>query len=138
MNASKKDLQLWFKLARGDFNMARILFENGTSEAWRGVTYHCQQAAEKSIKGFLAYKKINFTKKHDIGSLTPSVVEAHPELDALMDRASKLTKYAIYNRYPDAMMGEITLDQVEEAMDCAKTTITEVSARIPFESQWDI
>lgn len=138
MSSPKKELQLWFKLARGDFNMAHILFENGNSESWRGVTYHCQQAAEKSIKGFLVYKKINFSRKHDIGSLTPYVVDDYPELDPLMDRASNLTKYALYNRYPDAMMGEITLEQVQEAMDCAKTTISEVSARIPFESQWDL
>jgi hypothetical protein len=93
---------------------------------------------KKPSRVFSFTKRSVFSKKHDIGSLTPYVVDSHPELDPLMDRAANLTKYAIYNRYPDAMMGEITLEQVKEAMDCAKVTIAEITSRIPFESQWDL
>ena len=72
--------QRWFKFARVDLSMAQLLYENGSEDMWRGVTYNCEQAAEKAIKGFLVIKKINFPNTHDIGSLAAKVLKLHPEL----------------------------------------------------------
>ncbi|HEY8270420.1 MAG TPA: HEPN domain-containing protein [Pseudobdellovibrionaceae bacterium] len=138
MAKSESNIQLWFKFSRVDLNMARTLFEGGQEEMWRGVTFHCQQAAEKAIKGYLVYKKIPLSYIHDIGKLATQVLVHHPELDPLMKRASFLTKYAILYRYPDADVEAVTLDQVKEAIACAKTVIDQMAALIPFESQWEI
>jgi HEPN domain-containing protein len=44
----------WLRKAQRDLTVAKILAEN--SEAiWEASLYHCQQAAEKALKGFLVY-----------------------------------------------------------------------------------
>lgn len=134
----ESDIQRWFKFARVDLNMARTLFDGGQEEMWRGVAFHCQQAAEKAIKGYLVYRKISFSYIHDIGKLATDVLKFHPEVDPLMKRASLLTKYAILYRYPDAVVDPVTNEQINEAIVCAKEVIDQMSSLIPFDSQWEI
>ncbi len=134
MAKQNNNVQAWFKFARVDLRMAKALWERDDTEMWRGVAFNCQQSAEKAIKGFLAYKKVSFTKTHDIGSLAAKVLVSNPELEPLLKSASTLTKFAIIYRYPDAATEELTKTQVEDAIDCAAKVLDRMSSLIPFDS----
>jgi HEPN domain-containing protein len=47
--------------------------------------FHCQQAAEKALKGFLAWHDQPFPKTHDLGKLGKQAVEVDPTLEPLIE-----------------------------------------------------
>jgi len=128
----------WFANANEDFRVAQALWDLGPENYLRAIPYHCQQAAEKSIKGYLAFKKIKFQKTHDLGELATLVCSVSPDLDPLLRDAAHLTPYAVEFRYPDAAKRERTTSDSEVALKTAKKVYLAMSALIPFESQWEI
>lgn len=101
------------------------------SKYLRIVPYHCQQAVEKSLKGYLSYKKIKFEKNHDIASLTKLALPLDPELEKLLEEASVLNAFAIQFRYPDAAKGEPTLEDSQFSLRVAKAICAHFLSLIP-------
>jgi len=58
----------WFKKADNDLKNARIVVEVEDAPI-DTVCFHCQQSAEKYLKGFLVYHNIGFEKQHDLDYL---------------------------------------------------------------------
>ena len=55
----------WLSRARMDINAAQASLAFQLPEP-AAVCFHCQQAVEKSLKGFLVYRCINFEWSHEI------------------------------------------------------------------------
>ena len=72
--------------------------------------YHCQQAAEKVVKGFLAFHDQPPVRTHDIELLLSLADPFEPGFAAWLEAAERLTRYATQYRYPGAVMEP---DQVE-------------------------
>lgn len=89
----------WLVKARADIRLAEIVQREDAS--LRGdALFHCQQAAEKSLKAFLTWHGRTFRKTHSIGELGQAVVELAPALEPLLRRSVTLTDYAWKFRYP--------------------------------------
>ncbi len=104
---------------------------------WRASAFHSQQAAEKAIKGYLAYHKISFTKIHDLGLLAYTVEQLHSELKELLQSAVDLVPYAVQFRYPDAATRELDEPEITEVLAIAKQIVKKMSEMIPFETGFD-
>lgn len=139
MEKVNKTVQRWFSNANEDLRVAEVLFQLDAKKYLRTIPYHAQQAAEKSIKGYLAHKKIKFPSVHDIGKLATLVLSINPELTDLLKEADELTDYAVQFRYPDAVnRRDPTIKDAKEALKIAKKTYESMTSLIPFESQWEI
>ncbi len=85
--------------------------------------YHCQQAAEKAIKGFLVFHDQPFEKTHDIGVLLQSAIRFESNLAAMNTAGKRLSRYAVIYRYPsdepepEREEFEATLQQMEALYD---------------------
>jgi HEPN domain-containing protein len=77
--------------------------------SFSGAAYHCQQAAEKLMKGFLVAAGTPFGKTHDLGELADLSSVAHPDRRALFDKTRRLTVWGVAYRYP-------SLEDVEEPL----------------------
>jgi HEPN domain len=64
------------------------------------VTFHCQQAVEKTLRGYLTWHDHGFRKTHDLTELGGACVELDPSLEMVLRRAATLTEYAWRYRYP--------------------------------------
>jgi len=64
------------------------------------AAFHCQQVAEKAIKGFLTLHARVFDKTHSIEKVGTLALAVDPTLRAAIDRATPLTGYAWKFRYP--------------------------------------
>ncbi len=64
------------------------------------VLFHAQQAAEKAMKGFLAWHDAPFRKTHDLAEIGRQCAGIDPSLESLLIRAASLTRYAWKFRYP--------------------------------------
>lgn len=65
------------------------------------VCFHCQQAAEKLLKAFLAATGQTPPITHDLLLLLEKILPLNPEAEGLRDDLALLTPYAVEMRYPD-------------------------------------
>ena len=78
MNGIKEELtRNWLIKARRDLLSAGQLAE-GCVPLLDTAAYHCQQAAEKAIKGYLVYHDVRFEKTHDLDVLLSQAAEIDP------------------------------------------------------------
>jgi HEPN domain-containing protein len=96
------------------------------------AVFHCQQAAEKALKGFLTFHSVPFRKTHNLEEIGEQCVDVDATLRELIDEAAPLTEYAWKFRYPGDPEG-IDDDEVAQALNTARRVFGEVVARLPQE-----
>ncbi len=94
--------------------------------------YHCQQAGEKAMKGFLVLHDIEFPKTHDIRFLVQLAISINSEFVNFEDSADLLTPYATEFRYPGEVM-EPTSEELEEGLEKAEEMLDFVISLLPSE-----
>jgi HEPN domain-containing protein len=89
----------WIRHAADDARIARGCL--GLDPPARGgAAYHCQQAAEKLLKGFLVLTAIDFRKTHDLDTLAQSLLPHFPALRPLLTTMGSWTAWGVAYRYP--------------------------------------
>jgi len=130
--ARAEDVRAWLQKAALDLRAA----EHETSAAepglWADIAFHAQQAAEKSLKAFLAWHDAPFRKTHNIEELGRACVALDATLRTTVDRAVPLTEYAWKFRYPGEP-GEPTREEAEAALAAARELLGVVLSRLPEE-----
>ena len=83
------------------------------------ICYHCQQAAEKFLKGYLVFKGIiEPPKTHDLVLLKIDCMETDVRFDSISRACEVLTRYGVQPRYPNEM--EITENDMQKALEYAR------------------
>jgi HEPN domain-containing protein len=106
----------WFDRADRDLETAEFLHR----ENWHGdtIAYHTQQAIEKHLKGYLAFRGQNPPRIHDLGTLLNLVSRLEPDLySPYIDLCEKATRYYLAERYPPGPSAEY--DRAELGADLA-------------------
>lgn len=136
MDDDKQELiREWLLKAYHDLIAARILAQS--SEAvWEVSLYHCQQAAEKALKGFLAYWDCPIKKTHNLVLLLESASQIEPCFDTWEQAAARLTPYSTAYRYPEGV-DRPDLEQVTEALDDAATIFNQAISFLPADVRPD-
>lgn len=88
----------WIKMAEKDLKSAALLLKD--PELIENTCYHCQQAVEKYLKGYLVLQRKNPTKTHDLGLLCNKCIEVNDQFRQIRDYCADLTVYAVQTRYP--------------------------------------
>jgi len=89
----------WLVIAREDIRVAQACLSLAPP-ALGVAAYHCQQAAEKTVKGLLVVASVAFRKTHDMDELADLLVSNHPEYRDLLDQIRPLTVWGFAYRYP--------------------------------------
>lgn len=92
--------------------------------------FHCQQAAEKALKGFLFWHDEPFSKTHQLDALRDQALTVDSTLAEPLRDAHRLTPLAVIVRYPDMPPAEI---DVGEALGIAQAVYDEILVRLPHE-----
>ena len=111
----------WFQYASNDFRTAQYL-RGMRPVPIEIICYHCQQCAEKYLKGFIAYKGGEIQKTHDLSVLNKSCQSYDASFGKIIDACIELTDYGVQSRYPfnmDIIEGDmlIALKSAEEIKD---------------------
>lgn len=121
----------WFTKAAHDLRAAEVLL--GASPPLLGeVAFHCQQAAEKTMKGYLSWHDIPFGKTHDLAAIGGLCVGSDASLEPLCRRAERLTVFAWAFRYPGDPEAP-TRDEAEAAFHLAREVCEAFLSRLPTE-----
>jgi HEPN domain-containing protein len=119
----------WLRKAKHDLRSAHRLYTD-TPPLLDTAVYHCQQAAEKALKGYLILHDIPFRKTHLLVPLVAECARVDPEFDELAEAAATLTPFATDFRYPGEGLDPEQTDVVE-AMQLAQIVVDFVLNRLP-------
>lgn len=88
----------WLAVAEVDRNAAQALL--AVPSLRPSVPFHCQQAAEKLLKGFLTLAGKRGGKTHSLEKLGAAAAASFPELAGLMETAKHWSDWVFVYRYP--------------------------------------
>ena len=116
----------WLVFAGQDLRMAELAT---TEELYNQVCFHCQQCAEKAIKGLLAHQGRTPPRTHLLGDLL-TLLDPNPFTTSLDTQL--LDRFYIPTRYPDALPGDLpeglpNRDDATEALAVARQTLEIIS-----------
>ena len=90
----------WFQIADSDLASAEYL-HGMRPQPLEIICYHCQQSAEKYLKGYLIYKGITDPPKiHELNRLCEMCSDFEPSFCDIDKACAVLTRYAVQPRYP--------------------------------------
>ncbi len=99
---------------------------------WDIVCFHAQQAAEKALKGFLAFHGRTPPRTHDLVAVLVECAKVDRALSALEGVCRRLTYYAVGGRYPDDLY-EPDEAAGREMVAASGQVVAEIVARLPGE-----
>lgn len=129
--ARRRLVQGWLIKGQHDLATARKL-ANDPSPLLDTAIYHCQQAAEKAVKGFLAFHDQTVAKTHDVRFLVNNAVSLEPGFKEWLEAAECVTPYATAYRYPDEVL-EPEQEEFEAAEHAAIGLVGFVLSVLPEE-----
>ncbi len=124
-------VRFWLKKAQRDLAVVQKIAADFPDIA----IYHCQQCAEKALKGFLIFYDYDAGSTHNVGSLVQAASEIRPEFVTELKEAGWLSQYNQTYRYP----GDPTDDfnpspgELNKAFQIAKNVYTKVLEVMPLE-----
>ena len=127
------DVRRWFVKARNDLRAGEVDLA-AAPPLVEDALFHAQQAAEKSIKGFLAWHGSAFRKTHDLREVSGAAIGLDASLEPLLRRAAPLGPFAGVFRYPTDM-GVPSLKEAQEALALAREVYESLRSRLPNETQ---
>jgi HEPN domain-containing protein len=131
MDSKSELVKNWLIKAKHDLLAAQKL--SGDPEIYADVAiYHCQQSAEKAIKGFLILQDQSFPRTHDVRLLLQLAITVEPNLQAYEEASELLTPYATEFRYPSDVMNP-TDEELTEALEKAEEIFKFVVSLLPDE-----
>ena len=131
-DAKRQLVQRWLLKAKHDLATARKLSSDPDPYLDTAI-FHCQQAAEKSVKGFLVFHDRRFEKTHDIAILLTSAIALDRRFSSWLDAGAQLTPYAGEFRYPSEIP-EPEKEEFKEALKAAEGLYEFVLSLLPKEA----
>ena len=113
--------------AQSDMNAASWCM-NAESVSTDVVCFHCQQAAEKALKGGLVWDTGELDPIHDLKSLPMKCLRRDPSFGRLRG-IETLTPYAVDIRYPDDLYFP-TLEETKRAVELASDAMAFVKDKL--------
>lgn len=112
-----KEAQEWQRLADMDLRTAEYLLSMSPLPV-EIICYHCQQSAEKYLKGYLVFCGIAPPKMHDLDELCKLCIKSTDSFKSISDKCSDLTAYGVQPIYPM----ELILEEkdMQHALESAK------------------
>ena len=125
----------WLTKAKHDLQNARIVGAAPDGPLDTAI-YHCQQAAEKALKGWLTWRGLAVVKTHDLVRLLEDAVEDKPEFAKFEEAAEILTPYVSAFRYPGLTNDPMpSREEFVAALQYAQTIYDFVVRMLPTEAQ---
>lgn len=106
----------WLDKALCDLQCARLLLTYG-GDAYN-IAFHCQQAIEKALKGYLLYRTGRHFDGHNLTYLCRQAIRLDPDgFSEYLDESAALNDLYIETRYPTDLPFEINEVEIRRYLD---------------------
>lgn len=89
----------WLDFASKDISSAKYLLDMRPVPL-EIICYHCEQTAEKVLKGYLIHHDVEPPKTHDLRLLCKMCADFDKTFDEISQSCVNLTAYGVQTRYP--------------------------------------
>ncbi|MFW6306182.1 MAG: HEPN domain-containing protein [Bacillota bacterium] len=96
---NKNIAEEWFAFANSDLKSAIFLLRMKPTPL-EIISYHCQQCAEKYLKGFIAFHGGKIKRTHDLVVLNRECQKFDISFQNIIEECINLTDYGVQVRYP--------------------------------------
>lgn len=124
----------WLEKALSDLQSARILL------TWSGdpmaVAFHCQQAIEKALKGYLLFRIGRHFDGHNLTFLCRQAAQCDPHFSEYLPQSAALNNYYIETRYPTDLPFTITEAQIHNVMTMAEDMFNVIRQEMYLARDW--
>jgi HEPN domain-containing protein len=110
----------WLRYAEMDLTSAEFLLDKRPIPL-EIICYHCQQSAEKCLKGLLALHGTRPPKIHDLQSLHDLCASSLGGTETILSYCNALNPYGVQPRYPLEIM--LTEEETKQALKNARTVL---------------
>jgi HEPN domain-containing protein len=125
----------WLTRASHDLRAARAL-SSLDDPLLDAAVYHCQQAAEKAVKGWLQSRDNPFPRTHDVEDLIDRAAREETGFAQYARAAAVLTPYVSAFRYPGGSEQPMpTREESDEALQHAQSIYDFVLRLLPAEAR---
>lgn len=121
-NFAEKKAEEWFRKADNDIKAAQIIIKEEQPPT-DTICFHCQQSAEKYLKGYFTKKAQEFLKSHDLDYLLKLCVDIDKRFSRYREAALILNKYGIEPRYPADIPVYYSIEESMKAIELAKELV---------------
>ncbi|MBK9120844.1 MAG: HEPN domain-containing protein [Phycisphaerales bacterium] len=132
MPPSPSAVREWLEKAQRDLRLAHLAFED-QPPIFDGGCFHCQQAAEKALKGLLELHAMTVPKVHGLGPLLDLCGAFTDRLRSLRPDLLALNYYAVAIRYPASK--DPTAEDAENALRTAEKLLETVLDLVPQDAR---
>ena len=126
-----EETRSWFRKAGDDLRAASVDME-ADPPLLEDALFHCQQAVEKAMKGFLSWHDQPFRKTHSLTELGIICSKLDPSLENILRSSAGLSEYATVYRYPGEAVPP-SQDEAASARELAEEVLSQLLARLPAE-----
>jgi HEPN domain-containing protein len=126
-----EDPREWLNRAKSNLLLART---QKVGIYLEDLCFNTQQAVEKAIKALLIQRAIPFPYVHDIAQLLTLLEQAGLEIPPSVKPAERLTRFAVFTRYP-GIASPIRPEEFTEAVSIAAEVIQWVEGLLLGESE---
>jgi len=130
MSSRNPDSAVWMRLAKDDMATVHLLMTEHRKRV-EIILYHCQQAAEKSLKAYLIDNNVWIGNTHDLILLLRECVNINPsfKLKRMINHCAFLNRITPGVKYADL---NVSLDKshISRAMNSAKRVHDLVSVHL--------
>jgi len=110
----------WIKKAEEDLRGAKTLFKYIDEEDYSLVAYHCQQVAEKKLKGMRLKYDSKLLREHNLLVLYDYILEFYPEIKKYQKDLTFVNGYYIKTRYPQEAPTRLSKEDAAECIRIAE------------------
>lgn len=104
----------WLYYANVDLIAAKTLL--GTSVCSNSVAFHCQQAVEKALKGYLLFHRHRLYDGHNLPWLCKQAMQEDPHFEQWFSSVSKLNRFYIEARYPADFLLQLSEESTRKVL----------------------
>ncbi len=107
----------WYVKAKSDLNGAIILYENNADLSL--VAFHCQQAIEKMLKGYILKRTGKLLEGHSLVFLIRKASAFDVDMKKYLKDCAFVNQFYIETRYPSDLPDAVDGDEAKECLDTA-------------------
>lgn len=114
----------WFRMAQKDIRSARILFQYDADNEI--ICFHCQQAIEKYLKGYLVFINGELQEGHSLIKLCKKAMLSEQSFGELLKDMAYVNTFYLETRYPAVDPLLVSTDDAEECLKIADKVLSKI------------
>lgn len=121
----------WLYYAAIDLHVAQKLTDD--KHCYNTIAFHCQQAIEKAMKGYLLWKRNRFYDGHNLPFLCKQCMHDNQSFSKWLPNCVQITRYYIEARYPADFLLQLDASTADAVIQDTAQILNTINALVKFD-----